>query len=186
MHVKEMTMKRSTIAKTFAIAAVAVLALGMAPTAKADNKGCSNTTLKGTFADSASGFSTSPPAMAGPLAGVLTETFDGNGSMTSTGMLALNGNIVPVTGKATYSVNPDCTGTYTAQTSPLGITAHYFFVILDSGNEFKWICTDPGTVLSGISRRQYPAGDRASQWGRAMPCPDEIAEDSISVRTSET
>ena len=33
---KEKTMKRSTIAKTFAIAAITAFALGMAPTAKAD------------------------------------------------------------------------------------------------------------------------------------------------------
>jgi hypothetical protein len=157
MKAKQMNMKRSTVAKTFAIAAVAALALGLAPTAKADNNGCSNTTLKGAFVDNASGFSTSPPAMAGPLGGVLTETFDGKGAMTGSGVLSLNGNIVAVTSKATYSVNPDCTGTYTAETSPLGITAHYFFVILENGNAFKWICTDPGVVLSGVARKQFPA-----------------------------
>ena len=69
MNAKEMIMKRSTIAKTFAIAAVTALALGIAPTAKADNKGCSNATLKGTFAHTATGFVTAPPAMAGPFAG---------------------------------------------------------------------------------------------------------------------
>src|SRR5215831_4210653 len=55
MNAKEMIMKRSTIAKTFAIGAVAALALGIAPAAKADNKGCSNATLKGTFVHTASG-----------------------------------------------------------------------------------------------------------------------------------
>lgn len=159
MNANDTIMKRHSIAKAYAIAAVTALALGLAPMAKADDKGCSNSTLKGTFADSASGFSTSPPAMAGPLGGVLAETFDGRGAMTATGVLSLNGNIVPVTSKATYSVNSDCTGTYTSQTSPLGITAHYFFVILDSGNEIRWICTDAGVVLSGSSRRQYPVGD---------------------------
>jgi hypothetical protein len=161
MKAKQMIMMRSTVAKTFAIAAVAALVLGLAPTAKADNKGCSNATLKGTFVDSASGFSTSPPAMAGPLGGVLTETFDGKGAMTAAGTLSLNGMIVPVTETATYSVNPDCTGTYTAEASPLGTTAHYFFVILDNGNEFKWICTDPGVVLSGVARKQFAA---AGDW----------------------
>ena len=36
MNTKEMIMKRITIGKTFAIAAVAALALGIAPAAKAD------------------------------------------------------------------------------------------------------------------------------------------------------
>src|SRR5262249_23185880 len=113
MNAKQMIMKRG-IAKTFAIAAAAMLALSLAPTAKADNNGCSNATLKGAFVDNAIGFSTSPPAMAGPLGGVLTDTFDGKGAMTASGVLSLNGNIVPVTSKATYLVKPDCTGTYTA------------------------------------------------------------------------
>src|ERR1039457_32561 len=38
MNAKERIMKRSTIAKTFTIAAVTVLALGLAPTAKADDR----------------------------------------------------------------------------------------------------------------------------------------------------
>jgi|ERR1035437_790648 hypothetical protein len=157
MNAKEMIMKRSTIAKTFAIAAVTALALGVAPTAKADNKGCSNATLKGTFAHRASGFTTAPPAMAGPLAGVGTDTFDGNGSITGSATLSINGNIVALTETGTYKVNPDCTGTYTVQ-SPGG-TTRAFFVITGSGDEVQAICTDPGVVLTHIFRRQFPAGD---------------------------
>ena len=108
-------MKRSTIAKTFTIAAVTALALGIAPTAKADDKGCSNATLKGTFAYKATGFITAPPALAGPFAGVGTQTFDGNGATTATATSSQNGNILPVTVTGTYTVNPDCTGTYTLQ-----------------------------------------------------------------------
>ncbi len=85
MNAKEMIMKRSTIAKTFTIAAVTALALGVAPTAKADDKGCSNASLKGTFAYTATGFITAPPAMAGPFGGVGTQTFDGKGGTTATG-----------------------------------------------------------------------------------------------------
>ena len=72
-------MKRTTTAKTLAIAAITVLALGIAPLARADNKGCTNQTLKGTFVHTASGFETAPPAIAGPLVGVGTDTFDGKG-----------------------------------------------------------------------------------------------------------
>jgi hypothetical protein len=156
MNAKEMIMKSSTIAKTFTIAAVTALALGITPTAKADNRGCSDATLKGTFAVKGTGYITAPPAMAGPLAGVGTETFDGEGGRTATAMLSINGNIIPVTEKGTYKVNSDCTGTYTVQGTP---DSHHFFVIHDSGNELEWICIDPGLVLSGSARRQYPVGD---------------------------
>jgi hypothetical protein len=155
MNAKEMTMKRNTIAKTFAIAAVTALALGMAPTAKADNKGCSNSSLKGTFAHRASGFVTAPPAMAGPFAGVGTDTFDGTGGITGSATLSINGNIVPLTETGTYKVNSDCTGTYTVKSA--GGTTIASFVITDGGNEIQAICTDPGIVLTHIYRRQFPA-----------------------------
>jgi hypothetical protein len=144
-------MKRYTIAKTFTIAAVAVLALGISPSAKADNKGCSK--LKGTFAHMGNGFVT-----AGPLAGLGTDTFDGNGGATQTATLSINGKIVSLIATGTYKVNPDCTGTYTIQ-RPGGGTTTLFFVIADSGNEIQAVCIDPGVVLTHIFRRQFPVGD---------------------------
>jgi hypothetical protein len=154
-----MIMKRNTIAKTFAIAAVIALALGIAPTAKADNKGCSNLTLKGTFAYTSTGFITAPPAFAGPFAEAGTQIFDGRGGTTAAVTLSQNGNILPVTITGTYTVNPDCTGTFTLQVSPIDVTVHVFFVIDDSGNGFQAIETDPGLVITRIARRQFPVGD---------------------------
>jgi hypothetical protein len=154
INTKEKIMKRNTIASTLVLA---VLALGMAAAARADNKGCSNATLKGTFLHQASGFVTSPPAMAGPLAGVGTDTFDGNGHIMGTATLSINGNTVPLTETGTYKVNPDCTGTYTV--SSAGGSTSAFFVITDSGDEIQAICTDTGIVLTHIFRKQSSAGD---------------------------
>jgi hypothetical protein len=159
MNAKEMIMKPSTIAKTFAIAAVTALALGLAPAAKADDKGCSNATLIGTFGFTSSGFITAPPAVAGPFAGVGTQAFDGNGTTTATATQSQNGNIRQVTITGTYTVNPDCTGTLTLLASPGGFTSHFYFVIDDTGNELLAICTDPGVVLTRVERRQFPVGD---------------------------
>jgi hypothetical protein len=159
MNAKERIMKRSTIAKTFTIAAVTVLALGLAPTAKADDKGCTNATLSGTFAQKGSGVITAPPSIAGPMANVGTLTFDGHGAVTGALVNSLNGTIVPATEKGTYQVNPDCTGTYTVQISPLGITGHAFFVIDDVANEIQIITTDPGVVVICVARRQFQVGD---------------------------
>jgi hypothetical protein len=141
---------------TFTIAAVTALALGLASPAKAADKGCSTATLKGTFGNTGTGFATAPPELAGPFASVGTETFDGKGTLTATGIVSLNGTIVEVTETGTYTVNPDCTGTHTVVISPLGITAHAFFVIDDGANELRVIATDPGLVLTGIARRQFP------------------------------
>ena len=81
MNAKETIMK-FTIARTFTMTAVTALALVIAPTAKADDKGCSNASLHGTFAYTSNGFITAPPEVAGPFAEAGTQTFDGRGLLT--------------------------------------------------------------------------------------------------------
>ena len=146
-------------AKTFTIAAVTLLALGLAPTAKADDKGCTNATLNGTFSQKGTGVITAPPSLAGPMANVGTLTFDGRGAVTGALVNNLNGTIVPATEKGTYHVNADCTGTYTVLISPLGITGNAFFVIDSLANEIQILTTDPGSVVVCVARRQFPVGD---------------------------
>ena len=95
-------MKHIRLANIFVIAVGTALALGIAPTAQADNKGCSDATLNGTFVYTNTGFITAPPSLAGPFAGVGTQTFDGKGATTATAMVSQNGNIVPVTIRGAY------------------------------------------------------------------------------------
>lgn len=147
-------MKRVTIAKAFAITVAAALALGIPSKAQAAGKECSNATLTGTFAFTSTGFIIAPPPEAGPFAIVGKQTFDGNGAFTAAATVSQNGNIIPVTLAGTYVVNPDCTGTFTVQISPVGITTHVFIVIDDNGKEFQAIQTDPGVVVTGNARRQ--------------------------------
>jgi hypothetical protein len=157
MNPKEMTMKPRITAKTLTSLAVTALALTIAPlTALA--KPCSVATLKGTYADRDTGFISG----VGAFAGVNLETFDGNGAMTATGTASLNGTIVSGSSYGTYTVNPDCTGTYTVQ-NPLGLTVHAFFVIDDNGNEFQDVITDAGTVINCVARKQFPVDDDSEQ-----------------------
>ena len=152
-------MKRSTVAKTFTMAAVIALALGTSATAKADDKGCSSATLRGTFAYTSTGTITSPPSIAGPVAEVGTQTFDGKGNTTATAWLAAVGQL-SITG--TYTVNPDCTGTFTLQvtfppSTGVGVVpVDVFFVIDNGGDGFQAIETDPGLVITRIGRRLFP------------------------------
>jgi len=159
MNAKEMIMKRNAIGKAWTLAAVTALALALAPVARAEGNPCSKATLHGTFSQRGTGVIIAPPSIAGPMANVGTLTFDGNGAVTGTVVNSLNGTTVPATEKGTYHVNPDCTGTYTVQISPLGITGNAFFVIDDLANEIQIITTDPGVVITCIARRQFPVSD---------------------------
>jgi hypothetical protein len=155
-------MKRSNTTNTFAIAALTALAMAIAPTAKAGDKGCSNITLAGTFSRRDTGTVLAPAMAAGPIAVVGTFTFDGNGAVTGASTSSQNGTIGHGTQSGTYTVNPDCTGTIAVQVSPGGFTSHYFFVIDDGGSEFQFICTDSNPisiVYTGVARRQFPVGD---------------------------
>ncbi len=149
-------MKRSTIVKTFTMAAVTALALGISAPAKADDKGCSNYTLRGTYAQTGTGAITAPPDMAGPFANVGTLVFDGNGGVTGGLVVNQNGSTAQATETGTYTVNSDCTGTYTVQISPFGITSQASFVIDNSGDELEILVTDPGSVITCVAKRLYP------------------------------
>jgi hypothetical protein len=153
-------MKPSNI-KTLTIATVAALALSIAPTVKADDKGCSNVSLKGTFSRRDTGTVLLPAAAAGPVAYVGTFTFDGTGNVTSATVFSQNGNIGHGTSAGTYTVNSDCTGTIIVMGAS-GHASHYSFVMDDGGNGLQYICTDSNPisiVYSGTARRQFPVGD---------------------------
>jgi hypothetical protein len=159
MKPKEMIMKRNIAAKTFAITIVTALALGIGPRAKADNKGCSEATLKGTFAYTSTGFIVAAPipALIGPSAEVGTQYFDGKGGVTFTFDSSQNGDIGPGTATGIYTVNDDdCTGTFTEAT-PM-FTGHFSFVI-DRNGEFQAICQDKGVVVTRTGRRQFRVRD---------------------------
>jgi hypothetical protein len=152
-------MKFSTFAKTFALAAVAVLILGRAPAAKAAGKGCTNASLQGTFAYTSTGSIASPPEIAGPIAEVGTQVFDGQGNTTATATISSNGSMTPLVITGTYTMNPDCTGTMALQVSPFNITVHVLFVMDQSLNGFQAMETDAGLIITRVGRAQFGIGD---------------------------
>ncbi len=158
MNAKEMIMKPSTIANTLTIAAVAVLALGIAPRAKAD---CSEATLAGHhFAYTSTGsILTAPmmPSLVGPMAEVGVMHFDGKGGVTFSFNSSQNGNVGSGTATGTYTVNDDCTGKFTEIID--GFKAHFNFVIDSNGTQFQAICQDSGVVATRTGRRQFLRDD---------------------------
>lgn len=146
-------MKPTVVSTTLAL--VTAFALGIAPRAKADT-GCSDATLSGHhFAYTSTGGIVAAPiaSIVGPYAEVGVQYFDGQGKVIFRFNASQNGATGPGTATGTYTVNGDCTGTFT-ETSD-GFTAHFSFVAADNGREFQAICQDPGVVVTRSGRRQY-------------------------------
>jgi len=123
--------------------------MALAQSAATANLGCSTGTLAGTYAFHITGQILTPAAAAGPVSGVALTVFDGYGNLTQVDNVVHNGvspveDWRPATG--TYTVNANCTGTFTftpqptvaADASP-AITLH--FVIASDGSEIRTVVT---------------------------------------------
>jgi hypothetical protein len=95
----------------------------------------------------------------GPIAASGTTTFDGEGNVSLTGAInttTLN-PILEGTFTGTYTVNPDdCTGLVVVNTPGVfGYTdLHFKGVIINQGQEVRYLITDPGIVFAGATVRQ--------------------------------
>lgn len=138
-------MKLSISAKVFGIGAVAVLVLGVAPSANAQS--CSTATIKGVFARTDNGWVIGQNGAAMPLTGISVMTFDGNGKWTSTGYGKLNGTPSESTSSGTYTVNPDCTGSYEPDVAPPGRTGKANLVVVLEGKENQILPMDTGSSI---------------------------------------
>ena len=108
--------------------------------ALADDQTCSTFSLTGTY-----GFTVGAIVAPGTPRGVLGQfRFDGKGNWTRTRTMNDNGTITKVQDTGTYTVNADCTGTLFEQNAAKGTIE---IVIVDGGNEFYELRTNPSTVV---------------------------------------
>jgi len=153
-------MKRTIAPATLVIVFATVFVLGILPKAQAgEHRECSNASLQGSFGFTNTGTNIAlPPPLAGPIAQIGRQTFDGRGNTDTTATLSANGNIFRVTAQGTYVVNPDCTGSMTLYVSPFGATVLLDFVIDDDGAELRAVITDAGAIESVVYKKQFPRG----------------------------
>lgn len=111
------------------------------------NQSCSLATLDGFYVFSAEGFDTNTDTK---IAVAGYEIYDGHGNFSGVVTISEGGNITsnaPLTG--TYAVNHECSFTETINNTG----QHFDLFVMPSGKEFRWIETDPGSILSGDERR---------------------------------
>jgi len=134
-------------------ALAAMLVVCAAPRSQA--RECSNATLKGAY-----GFTAGSIILpAGTLRSAIVRwQFDGNGNFTNVIIQNNNGTVVHATDTGTYAVNADCTGKiFTDGSTKTG----FEILIVDAGNEFYSVRTDPPTVLSlfNTAKKIFPGDD---------------------------
>jgi len=132
------------------------LAASSAVTAQA---GCTDLTIKGSYAFTVHGQILTPN---GPLLvdGIARTTFDGNGNLTQVDAVAINGHIPLVwrPGTGTYTVNSDCTGTMTLINTGQP-TLHLAILVSQSGNHIHTVVTDPGFATTSDAERVRAPSD---------------------------
>jgi hypothetical protein len=148
--------------KTVVLQAVAVF-LSAGATAPAQTL-CSTATLRGNYGVQISGTRPAPSVLAGiqanpgtteQVVGVVIQIFDGAGNFTQVDNVkgSLSGIAPSRPGGGIYSVNPDCTGTFTVNNAGSPPIVNQF-VVVDNGQGFLTAVTSPQAVLVTATARK--------------------------------
>ncbi len=153
--------------KQFTIAATLVLlALGAFGTAYAQstNPACNNRLIAGNYGFTVQGTKLAGSGPTGPQVGVAMAQFDGKGGFTQIDTVTISGQVVsdfthtPATG--TYTVNPDCTGTFTITFTDGRPPVETSFVVVENGLEIDTVVTSAGgsqgiLATSSIGKKRF-------------------------------
>ena len=142
--------------RVFAIAASVVLLTlwtSASAYAQSDSPFCNNRLIKGNYGFTIEGTKLAGLGPVGPMVGVAMTEFDGNtpGSLTQIDTVVIDGQVgadfthTPANG--TYTVNPDCTGTFTINFTDGRPTVKVNFVVVENGSEID-------TVVVGVGPNQ--------------------------------
>jgi hypothetical protein len=119
---------------------------------------CNNRTLVGAYGITFSGTWAAPSALPNTSAlpgdienviGVVIQTFDGLGNFSQTNNIkGANSGIIPnYPASGTYSINSDCTGTYTLTDDQFPLQIVTQIVIVKSGTEFRGVVVSPQAMM---------------------------------------
>ena len=138
-------------ASGFALAVMLAATSGKAQ----ETQSCTNATLQGPYGYLLQGNLLEQGTVV-PYADMGSLTADGKGNFSGTGTQSFAGTIESGTGiTGTYIVNTDCTGSaslnYGGQVSS---AFHFNLVILNNGQEFRFMQIDNGFIDSGTARQQ--------------------------------
>ena len=124
---------------------------------------CNNKLIAGNYGFTVQGNKLGGPGPTGPQVGVAMAKFDGKGGFTQTDTVTISGEVVadfthtPANG--TYTVNSDCTGTFTIDFTDGRPPVVANFVVVDGGSEIDTVVISAGgnqgiLATSSIGKRR--------------------------------
>ena len=117
---------------------------------------CSLASVAGSYGYTTSGFVATPAGTFVPAAAAGKITFDRNGNVSGTQTRVVAGSSLDETYAGTYSVNADCTGSFTVLVQPDTRTSTVNLVWTDNTNGASAVFKNPGFVLTATARRINP------------------------------
>jgi len=117
------------------------------------NHVCTSATLTGDYGYLMTGQIFNSTAGFIPFADSGSLNWNGSSKVTGSSSLNVGGGINSRTLTGTYTVNSDCTGSFT-YTDNLGNSASINLVIIGGGTEIQFLETDSGTTISGNAKPQ--------------------------------
>jgi hypothetical protein len=160
---KEKTMNKQGI---FSLVAAGLVALAAFASSSASAAVCTNKMLSGAYGFTVQGTKLAGMGFVGQQVGVAMATFQGNGNFTQIDSVTIGGNAVsdfthtPANGS--YTVNPDCTGSFTLTFTDGRPPVTADFVIVDNGNEIDTVVTSAGgaqgiLATGSVGKKRFPA-----------------------------
>ncbi len=147
-------MKRTVTRTILVIVFASIFIVGAVPNAQArHDHECSNASLQGNYGFIGSGTVRIPNGV--PVAQVGIDIFDGQGEFSREDTISVNGEISDRVRRGTYTINPDCRGSYT-----IGETVQGDLVLAAGGAEVFMINTVTGNVATSIDKKQSSGDDK--------------------------
>jgi hypothetical protein len=144
-----------------------VNALQLSVSAQTNNHHCNDRLIQGTYGFTIEGQKLAGPGPVGPQVGVAITTFDGEGDLSQLDSVVIGGSQVadfthpPASG--TYSVNGNCTGTFTIEFRDGRPPVTVDFVVVDDGREIDTVVLPPQGAVGPLATRSI-GKRRFGQW----------------------
>ena len=147
-------MKTNLVARATLAAVGLALFIFMALPAQATQ--CSLASVAGSYGYTASGFVAIAPGTFVPAAAAGRVTFDGNGHVNGTQTRVVAGSSLDETYSGTYTVSPNCRGSFTVLVEPDTRTSTVDLVWTNHTNAASAVFTTPGFILTATASRISP------------------------------